>query len=80
MVRRRAERDASVAIASISPHQVVYKGLFVGDELGRFYDDWRWIAKGQPCWRPQRTPHQPFLRFTMVLNFHLRQCRQRPSD
>ncbi|MCV0402466.1 MAG: glutamate synthase subunit alpha [Chloroflexi bacterium] len=42
MLRRVVERDApSVAIVSISPSQVVYKGLFVGDELGRFYADLR---------------------------------------
>jgi glutamate synthase (ferredoxin) len=48
ILRRVVERDASatsglesLAIPSISSQQVVYKGLFVGDELGRFYDDLR---------------------------------------
>ena len=41
ILRRTVERDASVAIPSISSRQVVYKGLFVGDELGHFYDDLR---------------------------------------
>ena len=41
MLRRVAERNASVSIPSISARVVVYKGLFVGDELGRFYDDLR---------------------------------------
>ncbi|MDQ2941426.1 MAG: glutamate synthase large subunit [Chloroflexota bacterium] len=47
-LRRIVERDASatsglesLAIASLSSQVVVYKGLFVGDELGRFYDDLR---------------------------------------
>ncbi|MGI8829165.1 MAG: glutamate synthase large subunit [Candidatus Limnocylindria bacterium] len=46
ILRRAIERDASatlglesLAIVSVSSQQVVYKGLFVGDELGRFYDD-----------------------------------------
>jgi len=40
VLRRIAERDApALAVASISASQVVYKGLFVGDELGRFYED-----------------------------------------
>ncbi|MGH2386134.1 MAG: glutamate synthase central domain-containing protein, partial [Candidatus Limnocylindria bacterium] len=42
ILRRSVERDApGVAVASIGASQVVYKGLFVGDELGRFYDDLR---------------------------------------
>ena len=45
-MRRSAETLASgdpataeLAIASLSPSTVVYKGLFVGDELGRHYHD-----------------------------------------
>ncbi|MBA2632379.1 MAG: glutamate synthase large subunit [Chloroflexi bacterium] len=41
ILRRVVERDTSVCVASLSSRQVVYKGLFVGDELGRFYDDLR---------------------------------------
>ncbi|MGH2417922.1 MAG: glutamate synthase-related protein, partial [Candidatus Limnocylindria bacterium] len=41
VLRRAAERDAAIAIVSLSPHLVVYKGLFVGGELGAFYDDLR---------------------------------------
>ena len=41
ILRRVIERDASVSISSLSSQQVVYKGLFVGDELGQFYDDLR---------------------------------------
>jgi glutamate synthase (ferredoxin) len=42
ILRRVAERDApELAVVSIGTSQVVYKGLFVGDELGRFYDDLR---------------------------------------
>ncbi len=41
MLRKSVERDTSVSVSSISATQVVYKGLFVGDELGRFYDDLR---------------------------------------
>ncbi|MEO6578462.1 MAG: glutamate synthase subunit alpha, partial [Candidatus Limnocylindria bacterium] len=38
--RRVVERDApEIAVVSASQSQVVYKGLFVGDELGRFYGD-----------------------------------------
>ncbi|HEY6570831.1 MAG TPA: glutamate synthase large subunit, partial [Candidatus Limnocylindrales bacterium] len=47
-VRRSAEPAASAddrlagfAVASLSTDTVVYKGLFVGDELGRFYADLR---------------------------------------
>ena len=40
-LRRAVELTASASISSIGPNQVVYKGLFVGDELGRFYDDLR---------------------------------------
>ncbi|MDQ3688675.1 MAG: glutamate synthase large subunit [Chloroflexota bacterium] len=40
ILRRIVERDApAVAVVSIGSSQVVYKGLFVGDELGRFYED-----------------------------------------
>ncbi|MDQ4034321.1 MAG: glutamate synthase large subunit [Chloroflexota bacterium] len=40
ILRRVVERDApAVAVVSIGASQVVYKGLFVGDELGRFYED-----------------------------------------
>ena len=40
ILRRTVERDApGIAVVSIGGSQVVYKGLFVGDELGRFYDD-----------------------------------------
>jgi glutamate synthase domain-containing protein 2/glutamate synthase domain-containing protein 1/glutamate synthase domain-containing protein 3 len=39
ILRRAAEQDPSLTVASLSPRQLVYKGLFVGDELGRFYDD-----------------------------------------
>jgi glutamate synthase domain-containing protein 1 len=40
ILRRVVERDApGVAVVSIGCSQVVYKGLFVGDELGRFYED-----------------------------------------
>ncbi|MCA1587718.1 MAG: glutamate synthase subunit alpha, partial [Chloroflexi bacterium] len=40
ILRRTVEQVMpSVAIASIGSSQVVYKGLFVGDELGRFYED-----------------------------------------
>ncbi len=39
-LRRVVERDApEIAVVSISTSQLVYKGLFVGDELGRFYRD-----------------------------------------
>ncbi|HEX2221128.1 MAG TPA: glutamate synthase large subunit [Candidatus Limnocylindria bacterium] len=48
VARRSAEALAAVtpgleelAIASLSPDALVYKGLFVGDELGRFYHDLR---------------------------------------
>ncbi|MGQ0607402.1 MAG: glutamate synthase large subunit [Chloroflexota bacterium] len=42
ILRRTVERDApGLAVVSIGASQVVYKGLFVGDELGRFYDDLR---------------------------------------
>jgi glutamate synthase domain-containing protein 2/glutamate synthase domain-containing protein 1/glutamate synthase domain-containing protein 3 len=47
LARRRIERIGAasghdqVEIASMSAATVVYKGLFVGDELGRFYDDLR---------------------------------------
>ncbi len=41
ILRRVVEREASIALPSISSQQIVYKGLFVGDELGRFYDDLR---------------------------------------
>ena len=40
-LRRAVEGSSSASIPSIGAHQVVYKGLFVGDELGRFYDDLR---------------------------------------
>ena len=40
ILRRAVEADApAVAVVSIGSSQVVYKGLFVGDELGRFYRD-----------------------------------------
>jgi len=40
ILRRTVERDApAVTVVSIGASQVVYKGLFVGDELGRFYED-----------------------------------------
>ncbi len=45
-IRRAVEADAAadailgdLTIVSLSPSTVVYKGLFVGDELGRFYGD-----------------------------------------
>ncbi|MBA2265026.1 MAG: glutamate synthase large subunit [Chloroflexi bacterium] len=39
-LRRVVEHDApAMAVVSIGSSQVVYKGLFVGDELGRFYED-----------------------------------------
>ncbi len=41
ILRRVVERDAPIAIPSMGSRQVVYKGLFVGDELGRFYYDLR---------------------------------------
>ncbi|MGI8999996.1 MAG: glutamate synthase large subunit [Candidatus Limnocylindria bacterium] len=42
ILRRVVERDApAVAVVSIGSSQVVYKGLFVGGELGDFYDDLR---------------------------------------
>ena len=42
ILRRIVERDApAIAVVSIGESQVVYKGLFVGDELGRFYEDLR---------------------------------------
>ena len=42
ILRRVVEQEApAVAVVSIGSSQVVYKGLFVGDELGRFYDDLR---------------------------------------
>jgi glutamate synthase domain-containing protein 2/glutamate synthase domain-containing protein 1/glutamate synthase domain-containing protein 3 len=47
LARRRIERMSSadgqdqIEVASMSATTVVYKGLFVGDELGRFYDDLR---------------------------------------
>ncbi len=42
ILRRSVEAAMpAVAIVSIGSSQVVYKGLFVGDELGRFYDDLR---------------------------------------
>jgi glutamate synthase domain-containing protein 1 len=41
-LRRAVEQKApAVAVVSIGSSQVVYKGLFVGDELGRFYEDLR---------------------------------------
>ena len=40
ILRRAVEQEApQVAIVSIGESQVVYKGLFVGGELGRFYRD-----------------------------------------
>jgi len=42
ILRRAIEAEVpAVAVVSIGPSAVVYKGLFVGDELGRFYDDLR---------------------------------------
>ena len=42
ILRRAVEAEApAVAVVSIGSSQVVYKGLFVGDELGRFYEDLR---------------------------------------
>ncbi len=39
-LRRSVEQAApTVAVVSIGSSQLVYKGLFVGDELGRFYED-----------------------------------------